>query len=100
MTPRELFKAGNLAEAIAAATEEVKRHPADNVAPRISVRIALLRRRFATRRRALGRLGQPGPASRRWAFQLFRQLLRAEQARQHFYKEGRCPSSSTRPNRT
>ena len=90
MTPQELFKAGSLQEAITAATEEVKRHPADNSRRGFLCELLCFAGELQRADTLLDALGNQDPQAV-LGVSLFRQVLRAEQARQDFYKEGRLP---------
>ena len=90
MKAQEHYEAGNLREAIAAALEDVKKNPADSG-----------KRGFLCEMLCLaGDWNAPTSSWTPWATQdpkammgvtLFRQLIRAEQARQQFYTDGRLP---------
>jgi type VI secretion system protein ImpE len=90
MTPQELFKAGSLREAIAAATDEVKRHPADTSRRGFLCELLCFAGDFQRADTLLDALGNQDPQAV-LGVSLFRQVLRAEQARQDFYKDGRVP---------
>jgi type VI secretion system protein ImpE len=90
MTPQELFKAGSLPEAITAATEEVKRHPADTSRRGFLCELLCFAGDFQRADVLLDALSTQDPQSA-LGVSLFRQVLRAEQARQDFYKQGRLP---------
>jgi type VI secretion system protein ImpE len=90
MNAREHYEAGRLGDALTALRDEVKKAPG-NPSPR-SLFCELLAfagdlERADTHLDALGQLEPQGMV----AVSLFRQLLRAEQARQQFYTEGRLP---------
>ncbi len=99
MNAKQCYEAGDLGGAIAAATEEVKRHPAE-IAPRCFLGELFC---FAGQwERADGQLdviGEQDPQAM-LGVALFRQLLRAEQARQQFYTEGRLPEFLAPPSDT
>jgi type VI secretion system protein ImpE len=89
-TASELYRSGQLADAIAAASDEVKRHPTD-VSPRgFLAELLCFAGDFERADKQLDAIGSHDP---QWAvgISLFRQLLRAEQARQQFHAEGRLP---------
>ncbi len=90
MTPHELFDAGRLQEAIAAATEEVRQRPADASRRRVLAELLLFVGEFERADRQFDALGHQDPDSALVA-NLLRQLVRAEQARQQFFREGRLP---------
>ena len=90
MTPQELFKAGSLQESIAAATEEVKRHPTDTSRRGFLCELLCFAGDFQRADVLLDALSNQDPQAA-LGVSLFRQVLRAEQARQDFYKQGRVP---------
>ncbi|MCC6126403.1 MAG: SciE type virulence protein [Pirellulales bacterium] len=90
MTPQELFKAGSLQEAIVTATEEVKRHPTDNSRRGFLCELLCFAGEYQRADVLLDALGNQDPQAV-LGVSLFRQVLRAEQARQDFYKQGRMP---------
>lgn len=97
MNSKELFQAGSLAEAIAAAVEEVRQHPAD-----ISHRVFLCELLcFAgdleRADRQLSTIGFQEPHVTA-GVGLFRQLLAAEQARRDFHASGRVPEFLAAPS--
>jgi type VI secretion system protein ImpE len=96
MNAREHYQAGQLKEAIAAQTAEVKQHSAD--AGRRGFLCELLcfagdLERADTQLDALSSL-DPQAAM---GISLFRQLIRAEQARRQFYTDGRLPEFLEQP---
>lgn len=90
MTPQELFKAGSLQEAITAASEEVKRHPTDTSRRGFLCELLCFTGDIQRADVLLDALGNQDPQAA-LGVSLFRQILRAEQARQDFYKQGRVP---------
>jgi type VI secretion system protein ImpE len=87
---KELYQAGQLGDAVAAAAEDVKRHPS-NVGPRgFYCELLCFAGQWEKADRQLEAIGQQDPASM-VGVSLFRQLVRAEQARQQCYSEGRVP---------
>jgi type VI secretion system protein ImpE len=90
MTPQELFKAGNLAQAVAAAADEVKRHPADAARRGFFCELLCFTGEFQRADVQLDALGDQDPKIQ-LGISLFRQLIRAEQARCDFYGQGRLP---------
>ena len=90
MTPQELFKAGSLQEALAAATDEVKRHPTDTSRRGFLCELLCFAGDFQRADVLLDALSNQDPQAA-LGVSLFRQVLRAEQARQDFYKQGRLP---------
>ncbi len=90
MNAAELYRSGQVAEAIAAATEEVKRHPGETGPRGLLAELLCFAGEFERADKQLDTLGQQDIASA-LGISLFRQLLRAEQARQQFHAEGRMP---------
>jgi type VI secretion system protein ImpE len=90
MTPQELFKAGSLQEAIAAANDEVKRHPTDTSRRGFLCELLCFAGDFQRADTLMDALGNQDPQAV-LGVALFRQVLRAEQARQDFFKDGRVP---------
>jgi type VI secretion system protein ImpE len=90
MNAKELFKAGNLAEAVTAALEEVKQHPTDTSRRGFLGELLCFTGDFPRADVHLDALGNQDPQAL-LGVALFRQLLRAEQARQQFFREGRLP---------
>jgi type VI secretion system protein ImpE len=90
MNAKEHYQAGHLAEAIAAAGEEVKKHPADASSRGFLCELLCFAGEWQRADMQLDALGQQDPQSVPGLTQ-FRQLIRAEQARQQFHSEGRLP---------
>ncbi len=96
MNAKEYYEVGQLAEAITAAAEDVKRHPTD-LAPREFLCELLC---FAGElQRADGQLDAMGHQDPQalLGISMFRQLVRAELARREFYDEGRLPEFIEQP---
>jgi type VI secretion system protein ImpE len=90
MDGKELFKAGKLPEAITAASEDVKRHPT-NVSQRgFLCELLCFAGELSRADAQLDAMGHQDPQLM-LGISMFRQLIRAEQARQQFYAEGRLP---------
>src|SRR5258706_12943878 len=97
MQAKEHFKAGQLAEAIAAAKEEVRAQPA-NISPRVFLAELLAFAGDAERaEQQLDTASQVDP-KQAVAIALLRQLLRAEVARRQFHAEGRLPEFLDQPS--
>jgi type VI secretion system protein ImpE len=96
-TAAELYKSGRLADAIAAAGEEVKRRPAAVASRGFLAELLCFAGDFARADLQLNAIGDQDPQSA-VGISLFRQLLRAEQARQQFHAEGRLPEFLERPS--
>ena len=97
MTPSELYQAGKLAEAITAATDDVKKHPADLGRRGLLTELLCFAGELERADKQLDVIlsqdsqSLPGIA-------LFRQLIRAETARQDFYRSGRVPEFLGKPS--
>jgi type VI secretion system protein ImpE len=96
MRAAEHYQAGNLQEAIAAATEEVRLHPADTSRRGFLCELLCFAGDLERADRQLDALGHQDPQAV-LGITLLRQLIRAEQARQQFYAEGRLPEFLTPP---
>lgn len=90
------YQAGHLREAIAAATEEVKRHPGDPSRRGFLCELLCFAGELERVDRQLEALVHQSPDVA-VGVGLFRHLVRAEQARQQFYAEGRLPEFLGQP---
>jgi type VI secretion system protein ImpE len=90
MNASEHFDAGNLKDAIAAALEEVKKAPADTGKRNFLAELLCFAGDLERADKQLDALGHQDPQVM-VGVSLFRQLIRAEQARQQFYTDGRLP---------
>jgi len=90
MNAAELYRAGNLAEAIQAATDEVKRRPSDTSPRGLLAELLCFAGDFERADKQLDAISSLDPATA-LGVSLFRQLIRGEQARQQFYTDGRLP---------
>jgi type VI secretion system protein ImpE len=90
MNAHECYQAGQLKEAIAAATAEVKQHPADPSRRGFLCELLCFAGDLERADLHLDTLLNQEPQSA-VGVNLFRQLVRAEQARQQFYSDGRLP---------
>ena len=90
MTARELFDAAKLNDAIAAALEDVKKAPTDTGKRGFLAELLCFAGDLERADKQLDALGHQDPQVM-VGVSLFRQLIRAEQARQQFYTEGRLP---------
>jgi len=90
MKAAELYRAGDLAGAIAAATDEVKRHAGDAAPRGLLAELLCFAGDFERADKQLDVISDLDPAAV-LGTSLFRQLLRGEQARQQFHAEGRLP---------
>jgi type VI secretion system protein ImpE len=90
MTAHDHYQKGRLRESVAAALEEVKQRPTDPQKRGFLAEVLCLTGDLERADRQLDALGQPDPETL-MEVNLFRQLIRAEQARQQFYADGRIP---------
>ena len=90
MNAKQLYETGQLADAIAAAGDEVKHHPADAGKRMFLCELLCFAGQTDRADRQLDTLAQQDPKAM-MEVATFRQILRAEQARQQFYAEGRLP---------
>ncbi|MDD4268209.1 MAG: type VI secretion system accessory protein TagJ [Pirellulales bacterium] len=97
MNPSELFQAGRLGEAIAAATDQVKRSPADGGRRGLLAELLCFAGALEKADRQLDALSELDPQSA-LGVAMFRQLIRAEQARLQFCTEGRVPELLDKPD--
>ena len=96
MSASDLFHAGKLKEAIAASLEEVRNHPTDSGRRLFLAELLCFAGDLERADNHLDALGHNDPQTMPWIV-TFRQLIRAEQARQDFFAEGRLPEFLTRP---
>jgi type VI secretion system protein ImpE len=87
---QEHYREGRLQEAITAATDDVRQHPTDSGRRSFLCELLCLIGDLERADRQLDTLGHQDPEVM-VGVGLFRQLIRAEQARQQFYAEGRLP---------
>src|SRR5579864_8756672 len=90
MNAKELFEAGDLKEAITTAAEDVKKNPTDIAKRTFFCELVCLSGDLERADRQLDLLGHQDPQFM-VGVSLFRQLVRAETARQDFYNSGRPP---------
>ncbi len=93
----ELYQAGQLDEAIAAATEEVKHHPTDINRRGFLAELLCFAGQWERADKQLDLVGHQDPQAALGAG-LLRHLVRAEQARQQFYSEGHLPEFLESPS--
>ena len=86
----ELYTAGQLTEALDAMNEEVKRHPTDQTRRGFLAELLCISGDLERADKQLDMLGKQDPKAA-IGVGILRQLVRAEQARQQFYSEGRVP---------
>lgn len=97
MKASELYKAGQLAEAVAAAGEEVKRHPTDSARRGLLAELLCFAGEWERADSQLDVLLQQDP-NLVMGLGLLRQLIRAEQARQQFFASGALPEFLEQPS--
>ena len=90
MNATQLYETGQLAEAVAAAGDEVKRHPADFGKRMFLAELLCFAGEIDRADKQLEVLGHQEPKALLEVSTL-RQLLRAERSRQEFYSAGRLP---------
>jgi type VI secretion system protein ImpE len=97
MNAKELYQAGRLSDAIAEATRHVKQHPTDTSQRGFLCELLCFEGQWERADLQLDAIGQQDPQSM-MGLSMFRQLIRAEQARQQFYSEGRLPEFLDKPS--
>jgi len=93
----ELFKAGQLREALAASLAEVREHPTDTARRLFLAELLSFSGELERADNQLSALGQNDPQAMALIL-LFRHLVRAEQARQDVWTQGRMPEFSGHPD--
>jgi len=93
----DLYKAGKLAEAVAAAIDAVKSAPADRPKRFFLAELLVFSGDLERADKQLDVLFQPDSPDLPMVT-LFRQLIRAETARREFYTQGRLPEFLTQPS--
>ena len=96
-TARELYEAGRLSDAVAAATDEVKKNPTDTAKRGMLCELLCFAGDLDRADKQLDAIGHQ-EASAAPAIIQYRQLIRGEQARQDFFKEGRPPELLGEPS--
>jgi type VI secretion system protein ImpE len=96
MNAKELYQTGQLVEAIAAAGEEVKQRPTDLGCRALLCELLCFAGNLDRADLQLDAMGHQAPEAA-MVVSLFRQLVRAEQARRQFFEEGRLPDFLTEP---
>jgi type VI secretion system protein ImpE len=97
MNAREFYEAGQLQEAIKAQNDEVKQHPADTTRRGLLCELLCFAGNLDRADVQLETLGHQDAQSIP-GISMFRHLVRAEQARQQFYSEGRVPEFLGQPS--
>ncbi len=93
----ELYTAGQLTEAIDAMSEEVKNNPTDQTMRGFLAELLCIAGELERADKQLDVISKQDPQAA-VGLGVFRQLVRAEQARQQFYSEGRVPEFITPPD--
>jgi type VI secretion system protein ImpE len=97
MRAQEYYRAGQLQEAIDACATEVRENPTDGGRRSFLCELLYFAGDYERADRQLDALGHQDPQVMT-AISMIRQLLRAEQARQQFYTEGRLPEFLAPPS--
>jgi type VI secretion system protein ImpE len=98
MNAKEHYQAGNLTEAIAAATEDVKQHPTDTSRRGFLCELLCFAGNFERADAQLDAIGHQDPETM-LGVAMLRQLIRAEQSRQECFAEGRVPEFIEKPSK-
>jgi type VI secretion system protein ImpE len=96
MSAKESFHSGDLQGAIAAATEEVKRHPTQTSTRALLAELLCFSGELERADKHLDAIGQQDPQAM-LAVAVLRQLVRAELARREVYQQGRVPEFLDQP---
>jgi type VI secretion system protein ImpE len=96
---QEYYQAGQLNEALAAATEDVKKHPNDFAPRMFLVELSCITGDLERADKHLDVLGHQDPQAIP-GVQVLRQVIRAEQSRQDFYTKGALPEFIGQPSAT
>jgi len=97
MKASELYRAGKVADAIAAATDEVKAHPSDTSRRGLLAELLCFAGQWERADLQLDVLAQQDPKAA-LGLTMVRQLIRAEQARQEFFASGAVPEFLQEPS--
>jgi type VI secretion system protein ImpE len=97
MTASDAFKAGKLADAVAAGIDQVKKAPADRAKRAFLAELFLFAGELERADTQLAALDTPD-APDLMAVRLFRQLVRAETARREVFTRGRVPEFVAQPS--
>jgi type VI secretion system protein ImpE len=90
MNANDLYKQGNLKDAVTAALDEVKQQPTDGARRTFLCELLCITGDLERADKQLDALAHQQPEAL-MTLSLFRQLIRAEQARQQFFTDGRLP---------
>ena len=96
LNAHEAFQAGKLQDAIAGATDAVRSAPTDTGKRGFLAELLCFAGEWERADKQLDALGHQDPETM-LGISLFRHLIRAEQARQQFYTEGRAPEFLAQP---
>jgi type VI secretion system protein ImpE len=99
MNAKECYEAGDLTGALAAAADEVKRQPTEIAHRWFLVELLCFAGAWERADKQLDVIGEQDPQAMP-GVALFRQLLRADQARQQFHAEGRLPEFLAPPSQS
>ncbi|MBN2490938.1 MAG: SciE type virulence protein [Planctomycetes bacterium] len=98
MLAKDHFRAGRLTEAIAAATDEVRAHPGDVAKRGFLCELLCFLGDLERADRQLDATASQLEPRHTMGVSLLRHLLRAEQARRHFFADGRVPEFLEAPS--
>ena len=96
-TAREHYEAGRLSDAVAAATEDVKKNPTDTAKRGLLCELLCFAGDLERADKQLDAIGHQEAGAAPAIIQ-YRQLIRAEQARQDFFNQGRLPEFVEEPS--
>jgi len=97
MNAKEFYEAGQLNNAIDAVTQVVKKHPKDTNSRAFLCELLLIMREWDRADKQLDFIGHQNPDAMP-GVALWRQLIRAGQARDQFFSDGRAPEVLETPN--
>lgn len=97
MKAKELYHTGKLSDAIAAIIEDVKSHPTNVDYRSFLCEMLLISGQYERADKQLDLIGHQNPNFMA-GVSLWRQLIRAEEARKQFYLEGRVPEFLEKPD--
>ena len=97
MNAHELYQAGKLNDAVASLIELVKKNPMDQQSRGLLCEFMIVQGQFERADKQLDLLAHQSP-EQLMGISLFRQLIRAVQAREQFFSEGRVPEVLLEPD--
>ena len=97
MNTQELYEVGQLDEAVQAAVEDVKKHPADAGKRSLLAELLCFTGDLERADKQLDAVGKTDPDAM-IVISMFRHLLRAETARREFYEQGHVPEFIDKPS--